>query len=72
MKVIKEYFFCSPRLLMNISEIKEIDQCIENVNWMEEFSIVVNGKRYENQTGYNKALEVEFKRAYKVKFSKFI
>ena len=62
MKTIKAYFFCSPRLLRNIDEIKEIDQCIDAVEWRRKFSIDMNGRKYENQTGYNKALEVEFKK----------
>ncbi|WXA41664.1 hypothetical protein SPSPH_044700 [Sporomusa sphaeroides DSM 2875] len=31
MKYIKEYFFCSPKLLNNIDEIKEIEACVSNI-----------------------------------------
>lgn len=60
MKTVKEYFFCSPRLLSGIQEVREIDQCIEAVPWSEEFSFNVDGTVYQHQRGYNKALETEF------------
>ena len=62
MKTIKEYFFCSPRLLRNIDEIKEIDQNIENVIWEEDYFIEIDGKKYSHQTGYSRALSVEFEK----------
>jgi len=62
MKTVKEYFFCSPRLLRNIDEIKEIDQCIDSVPWKSNFSIEIDGRVYKNQRGYNKAFELEFKK----------
>jgi hypothetical protein len=62
MKTVKEHFFCSPKLLENLDEIKEIDYCIENVEWKEDFAISFEGKTFANQRGYNKALEIEFKR----------
>ena len=62
MKSIKTYFFCSPKLLKNIDEINEIDYCLDQVKWKEDFSIILNGKKFENQRGYNKALEIEFKK----------
>lgn len=55
-----EYFFCSPRLLRNVDEITEIETCIRNVRWKRAFSIEVDSKTYENQSGYNKALQIEF------------
>lgn len=60
MKTKKEYFYCSPRLLKNVDEINEIDFCIDKVKWNEEFKIALNSQIYENQTGYNKAFEIEF------------
>lgn len=55
-----EHFCCSPRLLQNADEIHEIYTCIRNVKWQKSFSIVVDGRTFENQAGYNKALEIEF------------
>ena len=63
MKSKKQYFFCSPRLLQNVDEIKEIDSCIGRVRWAREFRIEVESQLFEHQTGYNKALEGEFARA---------
>ena len=60
MKSIKEYFFCSPRLLRNIDEIREIDLSIENIKWEKDFKIKIDGKEFSHQSGYNKALTVEF------------
>lgn len=60
MKYKSEYFFCSPKLLKNITEIKEIYDCIENIKWDKNFSINIEGNEYINQTAYNKAFEVEF------------
>ena len=60
MKFKTEYLFCSPRLLANIDEIKEISACIDAVKWTESFNITINGNLYEHQAAYNKALEIEF------------
>ena len=60
MKFNTEYLFCSPRLLANIDEIKEINACIDAVKWSESFNVTINGRLFENQTAYNKALELEF------------
>lgn len=60
MKRIQEYFFCSQRLLANIPEVQEIESFIDNVKWSADYAIQVNNVVYANQTGYNKALEVEF------------
>jgi len=62
MKTEKDFFFCSPRLLKNIDEIKEIDSCLSRVPWQEEFIIEIGNKKYAHQTGYNKAFQVEFKK----------
>lgn len=62
MKTKKEYFFCSQRLLQNVDEINEVDTCIENVKWTEDFQITIDSQIYENQTAYNKALELEFRK----------
>jgi hypothetical protein len=62
MKTKKEYFFCSPKLLQNIDQIKEIDSCLSQVKWQEEFSVVIDNKKLEHQTGYNAAFQVEFKK----------
>ena len=60
MKTTKDFFFCSPKLLHNIEEIKEIDSCLSKVPWERDFQIEINGKKYTHQTGYNKAFELEF------------
>ena len=59
----KDFFFCSPKLLQNIDEIREIDSCLSRVPWREEFVIEIDSKKYTHQTGYNRAFEVEFQRA---------
>jgi hypothetical protein len=60
MKFKKGHLFCSPKLLASIDEIKEIDDSISAVMWAEHFRIISNGQRYEHQSGYNKALALEF------------
>lgn len=60
MKFKKEYFYCSPKLLVNVPELSEIEKCISNIRWTPAFKIKHEGKLYENQTGYNKAFEEEF------------
>jgi len=60
MRFKKEYFFCSQRLLQHIPEIQEIDICLESVKWAPEFSVDVDGQLHKYQTGYNKALDLEF------------
>ena len=62
MKAKKEYFFCSPRLLKNVDEISEIDLCIQNILWQSEFVLKVEGKIFKNQSAYNKAFEIEFRK----------
>jgi hypothetical protein len=61
MKYQTEYFFCSPKLLQNVDELKEIYDSISKTEWEEEFEITVNGRQYKNQSGYNKAFEIELK-----------
>ena len=60
MKYMVEYLFCSPKLLTNIDEIKEIESCIDTVQWADEFRITSNGRSYEHQSAYNKAFDIEF------------
>lgn len=60
MKFIKEYFFCSSKLLADVEEVKEIDECIQRVKWSREFSLDYNAKTLEHQAAYNKAFELEF------------
>lgn len=60
MKYKQEYSFCSPRLLQNVDEIREIYSCIEKVEWAKDFKVEADGTVYENQAGYNKAFEKEF------------
>lgn len=60
MKFQKEYFFCSPKLLANIDEIKEIENSIYNVRWEEHFQLELDGRTFEYQSAYNKAFEMEF------------
>jgi hypothetical protein len=59
MKFLKEYFYCSPRLLA-IEEIKEIETCINNVPGERHFQIEIGGRIIKHQTTYNKAFEIEF------------
>lgn len=61
MKIQKEYFFCSPKLLSNVEEVIEIDNCIDRVKWEPKFEFQFNGKLLEHQTAYNIAFEIEFK-----------
>jgi len=60
MKFIKEYFYCSPKLLRNVDEIDEIESCIESVKWTADFSFVKGDYQHLNQTAYNKAFDSEF------------
>lgn len=60
MKYISEHLFCSSRLLRNVDEVQEINDCINNVEWRPEFSITVEGRNYSHQRAYNKALAIEF------------
>lgn len=60
MKYLTEHLFCSPKLLSNIDEIKEIHTCIDSVKWAESFRLAHNEKTCDHQTAYNKALELEF------------
>lgn len=62
MKSIKEYFFCSPRLLSGVEEIKEIDICIDRIQWQPSFQFEFQGKNLAHQTAYNKAFDQEFSR----------
>lgn len=62
MKHIEEYFFCSPRLLQNVDEVKEVFSCVEQVEWQADFEFDEDGKTYENQTGYNMAFKAAFKK----------
>lgn len=62
MEFYTEYFCCSEKLLSNIDEIKQIYQCIKNIEWKPDFSISINGIQYSNQTAYNKAFEIEFEK----------
>lgn len=59
MKFDTAYFFCSPRLLKNVEELQEIYSSIGAIEWREEFSIEVDGTKYEHQAAYNKAFDVE-------------
>ena len=60
MKFIKKYFFCSERLLRNVPELKEIENCIKNILWKKEFNHKILSKEYSHQSAYNKAFEQEF------------
>ena len=60
MKFKTEYFFCSPKLLQNVDEVNEIYSCIEKIDWKEEYTITVDGKKYEHQRAYNKSFNTEF------------
>lgn len=62
MKFKTEYFFCSEKLLRNIDEIKEIYDCISNIEWKPNFSIEIGDKKYNHQSAYNKAFEIEFEK----------
>ena len=60
MEYQKEYFFCSSKLLQNVDEINEIHSCIDNIKWKKDYSITLEGKRYEHQRAYNKSFQLEF------------
>ena len=62
MKTKKDYFFCSPKLLQNIDQIKEIDSCLYRVQWKEEFTLEIGKKKYSHQAGYNKAFQARDER----------
>jgi hypothetical protein len=61
-KTKKDFFFCSQKLLQNIDELKEIDSCISQVPWKEDFVLEYGKKTYAHQTGYNKAFQIEFRK----------
>jgi len=46
MKTKKDYFFCSPKLLQNIEQLKEIDACLLAVQWRADFHLQVGNKKY--------------------------
>ena len=58
MKFKTAHFFCSPRLLQTVSEIREIYSCMDRVRWKEEFKVEINGEEYGHQRGYNKAFPI--------------
>ena len=60
MKFKNGYFCCSPKLLSNIMEVKEIESCIESIPWSRDFRIRDKDKDYAHQAAYNKAFEIEF------------
>jgi hypothetical protein len=60
MKIKKDYFFCSEKLLQNIKELREIDECLSKVFWEKEFTINIGREKFSHQKGYNKAFEQEF------------
>lgn len=60
MKHITEHLFCSPRLLRNVDEVQEINDCINAIEWTPEYTITVEGREYSHQRAYNKALANEF------------
>lgn len=60
MNFIKDYFYCSPKLLRNVEEIEEIESCIKSINWVDDFLYEANGSKYYHQSAYNKVLDAEF------------
>lgn len=60
MKYITEHFFCSEKLLDNISEIGEIYQCIGNIQWTNKFKYIDEDRVFMHQSAYNKAFEDQF------------
>ena len=60
MKIITEYFHCSPRLLQNIPEMGEICDGIDAIIWKPEFSSRHSASKIlSHQTAYNAALKRE-------------
>ena len=55
-KFKREHFCCSPKLLREIEEIREVEAAIGEVVWTDHFTVEVNGRTYEHQSGYNRAL----------------
>lgn len=62
MNFLREYFFCSPKLLKNVDELDEIEEIIHSIKWSEHFTIQKNNKIYEHQKGYNLAFDIEFEK----------
>ncbi len=60
MKYKEEYFFCSHKLLSNVTEVHEIFKCIDNIKWDSEFEVQFKGRTYHHQAAYNKSFEIEF------------
>ena len=62
MKTKKDHFFCSPKLLQNIDQTREIDTCLSRVQWKEDFVMEIGNKKFSHQNGYNKAFQIEFQK----------
>ena len=61
MKYREKKLHCSERLMENIqSEIAEIEEVVNAVQWKKEFSISFGEDTVSHQQAYNKAFEVEF------------
>jgi hypothetical protein len=57
LKFHEQYFHCGDHLKQTLQEeIEEVRCCVSSVQWQPEFKVVVDGKEYLHQTGYNKAL----------------
>ena len=55
------YFHCGDQLRNTLeTEIGEVQSAVDQVKWASSFSISVDTKGYEHQTGYNKAFAVAF------------
>ncbi|MDP6317677.1 MAG: BglII/BstYI family type II restriction endonuclease [Pseudomonadales bacterium] len=61
MKSESIYFHSSDQLTETLSiEISEVFDSVGTVNWSREFSFSDGNRRYQHQTGYNKAIANEF------------
>ncbi len=61
MKAEIAHFHCGDQLKKTLNkEISEIESVIASVSWIRDFKYLSNGKVYKHQTGYNKAMAMEF------------
>ena len=57
------YLHCGENLRESLStEIQEVVQVVEAIDWKDEFKVVQSGSTLLHQTAYNKRFETEFLR----------
>ena len=61
MKIKTKYFHCGEQLQKTLAkEINDVESVVNQVQWAPSFQYCENGKTYEHQTAYNKALSAQF------------